>query len=246
MSDIGDLFKQIEHIEFAANAGGAEDVEMFFSLTRPHPAVAALLGLRNAPDIMQRIQQLTRKPVDKKFMHPEDPALAVYLDTLYRMDAQEAVQQAWKWCMGNKRLHWTNQVAQSINLRQQSSEAVAPTPVPEPEPEPVVDAVSFPEPPAPIKLADFVRTFYGEYMRASRERAEAAGQTPPPRPAWDDIPDTHPVRLVFTDTCKALLARMQAVVYVPEPPTTPEQQHAVASAIRTGKLAARVTLLEME
>lgn len=235
-----DLFEPVEHVEFAANAQGAEDVTMFFDLTRARPPVQALLELRDAAGLVQRIRELLRKRIDPKFMHPDDPAIAVYLDTLYRMGAKAQVREAWGLCQGHDELYWTNQVAQSINLREQSSAAVAPGTASEAT---AGDPVFAPPPPSPIRPEDFARTFYALYMETSRARALAARQDPPPRPPWDALPAEHPMRVVLQGACDALLARLQAVPYIPIPPADETQRTAVAAAIRDGTIAARVTLL---
>jgi hypothetical protein len=234
-----ELFAGIEHIEFAARVQGAEDVDMFFSLTRPSREVVALLGAKEAPALVKRVQTLLNKRIDTKFMHPDDHAIAIYIDTLYRLNAHDAVRQAWGHCEGNDKLYWTNQVAQSINLREEAAKAAEAATAPAP-----TSTVSFAAPPEPVKLDDFVRVFYAEYTHASQSRARAAGQVPPPRPAWDQLPEDHPVRLVFTDTCKSIFTRLQAVVYVPDPPDEAEAQQALAQAIRSGAVAARVTFFQ--
>lgn len=246
MSNLADVFQEIEHVEFAASVQGAEDIDMFFALTRTRAPVQALYVARDHVMVLARIAHLLRQPTDKNFMHPSDPAIAVYLDLLYRIEASDAVRSAWELCQPHAtRLYWTNQVAQSVNLRQQSVEAVTADPASEASGAVPADSVSLPMPPPPMTKDEFARVFYADYIASSRARAEAAGQDPPPRPAWDDIPADHPIRLVFQGACDGVFSRLQAVVYVPSPPEDEAQREAVAHAIRDGKLAARMTLLEL-
>jgi len=128
MTDLVDAFSTLEHVEFAARLQGAQDVAMFLDFARGHAGAQMLMQHRDAEAVVERMHKLLTKRIDPNYMHPDDPALAVYLDVLYRLEQPAALRRAWKLCAANPKLYWTHQVAQTINLREQSATAAKAAP----------------------------------------------------------------------------------------------------------------------
>jgi len=205
MTDLIDTFEQIEHVEFAARLQGADDVPMFLDFVHSHAAVQGLFAARDPEAIVQRIHRLMTKRIDPNYMHPEDPALAAYFDTLYRMQNREALQRAWKLCAKHAKLYWTHQVAQSINLREEVVVQITEgdggvTRAPEPEIDPVEDATDLaPEPdPEPSPINPNVPTTAGTGPTAQDM------DVPPPAPAVFPAPPAAIDKAEFARTFYAV------------------------------------------
>src|SRR5262249_48025310 len=109
-----EAMERIEAPAFTEVVNVTSDFRTFLRLLPSQPEVAALAAAPDdnlAPKLLARVEELTRGPIERGYVHPADVALAAYLWLLSTRDAATATTAA-ETVLAAKQCWWARQMAE--------------------------------------------------------------------------------------------------------------------------------------
>jgi hypothetical protein len=114
---IENALNDIESFAFRAAVGAASTVRRFKSLVAARPEARALIGAVALPEgitlVRRRVHELLLSKPDVEFAHPDDIAIAVFLDAIDIVDGLAGLETA-REVSQTSGLWWANLVAEDI------------------------------------------------------------------------------------------------------------------------------------